>query len=140
MRAAAMARMAALAGLAGWLVCADAGAEPGRFDGQSGRQLYERFCASCHGSAGFGDGPVAASLKVVVPDLTRLYRANGGSFPEERVRRAIDGRTVHQAHGSRYMPVWGEVLSAEEGGDEAAQAAAARVVDKLVNYLHSIQQ
>ncbi len=111
-----------------------------QFDEYSGRQLYERFCASCHGSAGLGDGPVSASLKVMVPDLTQLYRANGSSFPQERVRKAIDGRPVYPAHGSRYMPVWGMELWVEAGGDKAAEAQAVRVVDKLVDYLRSIQR
>ena len=28
----------------------------------SGRDTYLRYCASCHGSEGRGDGPLAASL------------------------------------------------------------------------------
>src|SRR6187551_294226 len=38
----------------------------------SGAELFDRFCASCHGSAARGDGPVAASLNVAVPDLTLI--------------------------------------------------------------------
>ncbi|CAG0939623.1 hypothetical protein GPROT2_00660 [Gammaproteobacteria bacterium] len=140
MRAAALAVMAALAGLAGPHALAEASAPAGRFDGYSGRQLYERFCASCHGSSGLGDGPVAGSLRVMVPDLTRLGRANGGAFPAERVRKAIDGRSVYPVHGTRYMPVWGQELSVEQGGDQAAEAEVARITDKLVEYLRSIQQ
>lgn len=116
-----------------------AGAGPGQFDDYTGRELYARFCASCHGSTALGDGPVADALNVMVPDLTRLQGA-GVSFPEQRVRRAIDGRSVHAAHGSRSMPVWGEALVAEEGGDEAAEAAVSRMLDKLVAYLRSIQR
>jgi mono/diheme cytochrome c family protein len=112
----------------------------GTFDDYTGRQLYERFCASCHGESGFGDGPVALALKVVVPDLTRLYRANGGRFPEERVRRIIDGREVYPVHGTRYMPVWGQELAAAEGASPEANAQAERTITKLVDYLHSIQQ
>jgi mono/diheme cytochrome c family protein len=83
-------------------------------------QLYERFCASCHGEAGFGDGPVAPALKVMIPDLTRMYQRNGGKFPEERVRRIIDGREVFPIHGSRYMPVWGQELWVEQGASQQA--------------------
>ena len=117
----------------------------GSFDDYTGRQLYERFCASCHGSGGSGDGPVAPSLKVVVPDLTRLYQRNNASFPAERVHRIIDGREVFVAHGTRYMPVWGQVLAAEEGarsGGDSQQAdeSAGKLVDRLVEYIRSIQQ
>jgi len=33
----------------------------------SGEQLYMRFCASCHGSEGHGDGPVAQSFAKKIP-------------------------------------------------------------------------
>jgi mono/diheme cytochrome c family protein len=112
----------------------------GPFDGYTGRQLYERFCASCHGTGGYGDGPVASSLKVVVPDLTRMYQRNNGKFPEERVRRIIDGREVYPAHGTRYMPVWGNEFRVAEGSSQQADADAGKVVDKLVDYIRSMQQ
>lgn len=115
-------------------------AAAGPFADYSGRQLYDRFCASCHGPSGFGDGPVAPSLKVMVPDLTRLYQRSGGKFPEDLVRKIIDGRQVYPAHGSRDMPVWGQELWIEGGGGEQADAEARVIVDKLVNYLRSIQQ
>ena len=70
-------------------------------------QLYQRFCASCHGTGGFGDGPVAPSLKVMVPDLTRLAKRRGGEFPDDLVLRIIDGRAIQVPHGTREMPVWG---------------------------------
>ena len=40
----------------------------------SGEQLYTRFCASCHGIGGHGDGPVAQSFAVKIPDLTLIAR------------------------------------------------------------------
>ena len=123
-----------------FLLFASAAASADEFSAYTGRQLYERFCASCHGEAGFGDGPVAASLKVVVPDLTRMYQRNGARFPEERVRKIIDGRQLYPVHGTRYMPVWGQELWVEEGADAKAEANVGKIVDKLVDYLHSIQQ
>lgn len=112
----------------------------GTYDDYTGRQLYDRFCASCHGDGGFGDGPVAPSLKVVVPDLTRLYQRNGGKFPEERVKKIIDGREVYPVHGTRYMPVWGVEFRAAEGGSQQADEEAGKLVDRLAEYLRSIQQ
>ena len=119
---------------------ASATALAGEFSDYSGRQLYERFCASCHGEAGFGDGPVAPALKVMVPDLTRMYQRSGGKFPEERVRMIIDGRQVYPIHGTRYMPVWGQELWVEQGASQQADADVKKMVDRLVDYLRSIQQ
>ena len=55
--------------------------------GYSGAQLYQRFCASCHGTRGLGDGPVAPSINSIVPDLTQITRRHGGDFPSEQLRR-----------------------------------------------------
>lgn len=125
--------------LLGCFAAGAAGAES-PYAAYGGRELYERFCASCHGEAGFGDGPVAPALKVIVPDLTRLYQRSGGRFPEELVRRIIDGRQVYPVHGSRFMPVWGQELWVEQGANAAAGAEVERMVDRLVDYLRSIQQ
>lgn len=126
--------LALLAGLS------SASLQAGPYGEYTGRQLYERFCASCHGEAGFGDGAVAPALKVMVPDLTRMYQRSGGKFPEERVRRIIDGREVYPVHGTRFMPVWGQELWIEAGASDEAAAEVARLVDRLVEYLRSIQQ
>jgi mono/diheme cytochrome c family protein len=115
-------------------------ASAGPFADYSGRQLYERFCASCHGPSGYGDGPVASSLKVMVPDLTGMYKRSGSKFPEDRVRRIIDGRQLFPVHGTRDMPVWGQEFWVEGGGDKGADAEAQIIIDRLVEYLRSIQQ
>lgn len=64
----------------------------------SGEELYRRLCASCHGVEGRGDGPVAASLRVEVPDLTRTASRARGMDPRERIwrdsRSAIRTRSV----------------------------------------------
>jgi mono/diheme cytochrome c family protein len=104
--------------------------------GYSRADLYKRFCSSCHGSGGEGDGPVAATLRVMVPDLTRLAQRRRGEFPAEAVRRIIDGREVRAAHGARRMPVWGHEFRA--AGTPAEDADA--LVDRLVDYLRSIQR
>jgi len=71
-----------------------------------GRELFQYWCASCHGLAGLGNGPLAPTLKRTVPDLTGIAARNGGVFPTIRVRRIIDGREV-QSHGDPDMPIWG---------------------------------
>ena len=106
----------------------------------SGKELYQRFCASCHGAEGRGDGPVAASFKVEVPDLTLLAHRAGNAYPRERVVRIIDGRHILGAHGSRTMPVWGEDLSRLELGNPDAERATRIVIDRLADYLAQLQK
>lgn len=106
----------------------------------SGKQLYERFCASCHGVQGRGDGPVAGSLKVEVPDLTRIAQRQGAALPRERIARIIDGRHVIKAHGSRTMPVWGEDLSRAYLGDPDAQRSTEIIISRLAEYVWLLQQ
>jgi len=105
----------------------------------SGAELFEQFCSACHGPEGHGDGPVARSLAVRVPDLTRLYERHGDRFPAAEVREIIDGRSLVIAHGTRYMPVWGYEFWLEEGGDVVAEEEARLMIDRLVAYLRSIQ-
>jgi hypothetical protein len=98
----------------------------------SGSELFDRFCASCHGSQARGDGPVARSLNVAVPDLTTIG-ARYGEFPTARIRDVIDGRGIDmQAHGTRTMPVWGYEFWVEEGADVNAQRAVRDAIAKLV--------
>lgn len=110
------------------------------FEDYSGKQLYMRFCASCHGETGAGDGPVSESFTVMVPALTLLVRRHGGEFPYDRLHEIIDGRAVVVVHGTRYMPVWGYEFWVEQGADSEAEIDTAEMVNRLVNYLASIQQ
>ena len=106
----------------------------------SGAELFERYCAACHGTGGYGDGPVAASLVKVVPDLTRLRERAGGEFPARRVADIIDGRSPVLAHGTRSMPVWGFEFVAEEGGDITAEQRAGEMIRRLIDHLEVLQE
>src|SRR5579859_4388914 len=44
----------------------------------NGPDLYRGYCASCHGTEGKGDGPVAPALNSKMPDLTTIAQRNGG--------------------------------------------------------------
>ena len=105
----------------------------------SGEELFQRFCASCHGESGRGDGPVARGLSVTVPDLTAISRRYDG-FPAARIREIIDGRGLIDAHGTRTMPVWGYEFWVEEGADVTAQRAVRDAINKLVEHLRSVQR
>lgn len=78
-----------------------------------GGDLYMRYCASCHGISGMGDGPVAAALEPHPADLTRLRERYGEASPLRPTIAAIDGRQPVRAHGTSAMPVWGEVIERE---------------------------
>ena len=108
----------------------------------SGRVTFQRYCASCHGSKALGDGNVAQYLKVPPSDLTRLI-AKHGEFPEEMVYQYIDGREPVAGHGTREMPVWGEVfqstLAMQPTSAEDGESRAGRLIYQLVEYLKSIQ-
>lgn len=108
--------------------------------GQSGAQLFQRFCVSCHGSGGEGNGPVAPFFKLQPADLTGLTRRGGGRFPEERVRRIVDGREVVLPHGARDMPVWGLELAMVAGDTPEGRRQAERSIVALVDYLKTIQK
>ena len=109
-------------------------------DQYSGQETYMRYCAACHGESGQGNGPVAKGLPITVPDLTRLQARKGNQFPEEVLRKIIDGREVVIVHGTRFMPVWGYEFWVEEGADDAAQERVNIIVENLIEYLRSIQQ
>jgi len=110
--------------------------EPARVD--AGRRSFRTYCASCHGEAAKGDGPIARDMKIRPSDLTVLAKANGGVFPAGQVHRAIDGRTVVRGHGPSGMPVWG--LNFQQRERDSDQAAAVRQqIEDLVAYLRSIQ-
>ncbi len=104
----------------------------------TGEELFQRFCASCHGETGRGDGPVARGLAVAVPDLTSIARRYG-EFPAARVRETIDGRGIVDAHGARSMPVWGYEFWVEEGADSEAEREMHELIDRLVEYLQTLQ-
>jgi mono/diheme cytochrome c family protein len=75
------------------------------------RAMFDSYCAVCHGKTGVGDGPAAKALSKAPADLTRLSTRNGGSFPEVKVKRYIEGADEVAAHGSRDMPMWGTLFN-----------------------------
>jgi mono/diheme cytochrome c family protein len=103
-----------------------------------GRQSYGIYCASCHGRAAEGGGPLAEALKVQPPDLTRIRERDGG-FSEDRVASAIDGRLEMRGHGPSSMPVWGLIFR-ETGRDSDQEPEVREKIQDLVAYLASIQK
>lgn len=120
------------------------GVEIGKFE-------YLNSCASCHGTTGKGDGPVVKSLIKPPTDLTRLSETNSGVFPFARVYDVIDGRFELATHGTRDMPVWGEVYkrSWAQGQNAALPYLASKEVIEsivrvrilaLIDYIFTLQE
>ena len=82
----------------------------------NGKQLFQVYCALCHGPDAKGGGPVAARF-VPPPDLTlELFRQRPDGFLYATIR-----------DGGPLMPAQGENLSPNERWD-------------IVNYLRSLQR
>ncbi|WP_232829306.1 c-type cytochrome [Tropicimonas sp. IMCC34043] len=111
-------------------------------DAAAGAALYSRFCATCHGVEGRGDGPTAAVISVPPVDLGGLAAANGGVFPVARVLRRIDGRDEVLAHGSP-MPIYGAFFEAGRKvpvpTDEGEMFVTLPVL-AIVRYLETLQR
>ena len=99
----------------------------------AGATLYTRHCARCHGNDGRGGGRDAAAMHFRPGDLTELAMQNHGVFPSERIKQIIDGQGP-SVHGTRLMPVWGDVFNRSAGGGGRDR------IDALVRYLESIQR
>lgn len=105
----------------------------------AGKKLFNQYCSSCHGISGAGDGPVADSLGLKIPDLRMIASRRRGEFNRAELMAIVDGRTAVGAHGTKEMPVWGRKFSEEFGSDQVAEEAAQGYVSAIVDYLKSIQ-
>ena len=99
-----------------------------------GAAMFNWYCAVCHGQKGEGNGPAASALVKAPADLTRISARNNGQFPETRVRRYIEGLDEVPAHGTRDMPMWGELFRGLN------RDTAPLRVQALADYLKTIQK
>jgi mono/diheme cytochrome c family protein len=102
----------------------------------SGKQMYQEYCAVCHGTDGKGHGPAASALKVAPPDLTLLAKNNGGKFPEMHVSSVLRLGITIAAHGSSEMPIWGPLFRSMSKQDDALVAER---IANLTRYLETQQ-
>lgn len=111
--------------------------DPGRLtQSLNGVDIYRAHCASCHGVAGKGDGPVAPALNTPIPDLSTITQRSGGVFPVARVRKIIMGDEVIVGHGSREMPIWGPIFHQIQEDRDYGDVRLQNITD----YLKSIQK
>lgn len=101
----------------------------------SGNATFTRYCASCHGKTGNGNGPAAFAMKAPPPDLTTLAKRHEGNFPAGYVSALLKfGRNL-AAHGSEDMPVWGtRFRSLDPEKDPTGQ----KHIDDIVAYIQSL--
>jgi mono/diheme cytochrome c family protein len=102
----------------------------------SGREMFLKYCASCHGEDGKGNGPAAIAMKMPPPDLTTLSRRHEGKYPVGYVSALLKFGRNFAAHGSEDMPVWG---SSFKTLDPVHDPTGQQHVDDVVAYIGSLQ-
>lgn len=132
-----MAYLAALVLAATPVLCAAGDPALDKGAAAKGQVTFSRFCVSCHGPAGKGDGSISNDLRVPVPDLTEMANRNAGKYPYDRVTRIITTAEIVRGHGTVDMPAWGDAFKKTRGTDEPTIEAAIR---DLNHYIWSLQK
>jgi cytochrome c oxidase cbb3-type subunit 3 len=90
---------------------------PFKGDATRGAALYNRYCWTCHGKTGKGDGPIAVTYEPRPRDLTN--QAYLSSRTDYDLYNAISqgGPSVDRTDA---MPAWGHVLSQQDMWDLVA--------------------
>jgi DMSO reductase family type II enzyme heme b subunit len=113
-RAAALSASAAAAAI----LAAAAASQPRRANPQTeaetGRAVYQKWCAGCHGDQGRGDGPAAAYLLPRPRDFTRaLYQVRSTATGEVPLASDIHW-VLEEGMPGTSMPGWSSVLTGGE--------------------------
>lgn len=98
-----------------------------------GAETFEIKCASCH----------SHTKEVNAPDLRKITERNNGQFPISRIYAVIDGREIVNGHGTRVMPVWGDLFLSDtiwEGCSQVEEQLVRGRIMELILYLDSIQE
>src|SRR5438477_4412815 len=107
-----------------------------RTPSNSGREMYDSYCAVCHGKDAKGNGPAASAMKTPPADLTLLAQKNGGKYPAQHVAAVIRGQASTPSHGSQDMPVWGPLFSSISQGHTAQ---VHQRISNVVSYIDTLQ-
>jgi mono/diheme cytochrome c family protein len=102
----------------------------------SGEEMFNTYCAVCHGKSGKGDGPASSEFKIAPANLTVLAKNNNGKFPSDYVSQVIlTGPRDAKAHGSKDMPVWGRLFRSLSD-----QGVVKLRIFNLSNYIETLQE
>ena len=105
-------------------------------DPTSGAQMYQSYCASCHGTQGKGNGPAVEFLKTPPPDLTRLSLINGGEYPKARVLAKLRRSPHSGSEASLTMPDWDRLFRSLHSGQSQVNLREYN----LTTYIQSLQE
>ena len=98
-------------------------------DTSSGKQMFQEYCAACHGARGHG------SAKMQAPDLTTIAKRRHMKDISGYVQKVLDDDKL-SAHKTSGMPDWRPILYRLSGAKDD-QAKVRRV--NLGNYVASLQ-
>jgi len=102
----------------------------------SGKEMFNSYCAVCHGKEGKGGGPAASAMKTPPTDLSLLAKNSSGKYPAAHVAAVIRGQATTPSHGSQDMPVWGPLFSSISQGHESQ---VQQRITNLVSYIEGLQ-
>ena len=102
----------------------------------SGKEMFNSYCAVCHGKDAKGSGPAASAMKTPPTDLTTLAQKEGGKYPAAHVAAVIRGQASTPSHGSQDMPIWGPLFSSISQG---RQGVVQQRITNLVSYIEGLQ-
>ena len=102
----------------------------------SGKEMFNTYCAVCHGKDAKGDGPAAPAMKTPPTDLTALSKNSGGKYPAAHVAAVIRGQAGTPSHGSQDMPIWGPLFSSISQGHEGQ---VQQRISNLTGYIETLQ-
>jgi mono/diheme cytochrome c family protein len=101
--------------------------------------MFMDYCAPCHGKDGAGNGPAASAMKKTPTNLTALARNNGGNYPAAHVAAVLRFGDEKPAHGSKEMPVWGQLFQSLNWSSGTKEMEAKQRINRLNSYLESLQ-
>ncbi len=113
---------------------ASLGCSPRRERNPAGAELYLRYCTSCHGPNGAGDGPVAKWLD------PRPANLRESTLDLQGLVERIDGRRDVGAHGSSEMPVWAEVFNLQLLREPKAREITRLRVQAIAEHVRSLRE
>ena len=101
-----------------------------------GKEHFQKYCAVCHGQD--GTGIIIDTMAIQPANLTLINTSRRtNEFPILEIANQIDGRKMSKYHGTRDMPVWGEVFSENEALNETQIKGK---LGEIIAYLMSIQR